>query len=88
MYRRVNGIGREEFFRLIKGKKVNLLLFSHIHAYQKFNLQGKPTIISGGAGAALDKNQVNHIVILTVRNGKITTKKVPITWDLRGSTSD
>lgn len=80
--------GREEFARLIQKKNVTLLLFSHVHAYRKFKVNNKTAIISGGAGAALDKNQINHIVILTVRNGKITTKKVPITWDLGGSTID
>lgn len=78
--------GREEFARLIQRKNVTLLLFSHVHAFRKFKQNGKNAIISGGAGAALDKNQINHIVILTVRNGKVTAKKIPITWDLKGST--
>lgn len=80
--------GRAEFNKLMKQKNVSLLLFSHEHEYRKFKLNGKTAIISGGAGAALNKDQVNHIVELTIRNGNITTKKVPVTWDLQGSTSE
>ncbi|OXM87950.1 metallophosphoesterase family protein [Paenibacillus rigui] len=75
-------VGRAQFNKLIQKNNVKLLIFSHVHAYRKFKYQGKDAIISGGAGAALDKNQINHILILTVRNGNITTKKVPISWQL------
>ncbi|MDO7904974.1 metallophosphoesterase [Paenibacillus sp. JX-17] len=74
--------GQDEFLKLTKQSNVSLFLFSHIHAYKRFQINGKPAIISGGAGAALDKNQINHIVELSVNSGVITTKKIPISWQL------
>lgn len=68
--------GAEMFFRLIRNK-VSRVLVSHIHAFGVSDIHGTEYILSGGGGASLEREQINHIVVLRVKNGRITFAKVP-----------
>lgn len=91
-----NGRGRTRFYEIIDGK-VSKVLVSHIHDFQlatKFlrNKNGFSLplfyavdfILSGGGGATLNVGEINHIVVLNIKNNAhgsiITPKLVPVGW--------
>ncbi|HWP96963.1 MAG TPA: metallophosphoesterase [Syntrophomonadaceae bacterium] len=69
--------GMHKFFKII-GDKVSRVLVSHIHAYATDIIKGNKFILSGGAGAELDKGQINHIVLFKFRGSEILHKRIAI----------
>lgn len=82
--------GLSSFLEAVKGK-VSRVLVSHIHAYDQTIIQGIPYILSGGTGAPLVKygflsskskvaKEIFHIIVIKVKNGKITHRAIPVGW--------
>lgn len=82
--------GLRSFLNTIRGK-VSKVFVGHVHAYDRETFQGIEYILSGGAGAPLVKlgflsskskvaKEAFHIVLITVKNGKITQRFIPIGW--------
>ena len=78
------------FLNTIKGK-VSKVLVGHVHAYDQAIIEDTEYILSGGAGAPLirpgflsSKSKVAkeefHIVVIKVKNGKISKRVIPIGW--------
>lgn len=72
-------IGLKQFLEFIH-KKVAKVLVSHVHMYDIEVIQGIEYILSGGAGAPLVTGQTNHIVVIEVKNGVMSHRKVNIGW--------
>lgn len=76
--------GSEQFFDKVKGK-ITAALVSHVHAYDTDRYRHVDLILSGGGGATLNKKQIFHIIVFTVKNSsglsRITKRVVPIGWD-------
>ncbi|MCX8131310.1 MAG: metallophosphoesterase [Clostridia bacterium] len=76
-------INREPFLHEIKDK-ASIAFVSHVHAYDTAEIEDTRFVLSGCAGAPPNVNQVNHIVVVNVRNeggrSRIRFKKVPVGW--------
>lgn len=75
--------GAADLIRIMTDGKVATAFFAHIHLYDEDRLGGVPCIISGGAGAVLDKARlagtpVYHIVVVTVKDGVVSSRMVPV----------
>lgn len=75
--------GAEELTRLLAEKRVNLAFYGHVHIYDRDEIRGVPSIISGGAGAPLTYvgypgEAVHHIIVVRVRDGAATATMVPL----------
>ncbi|HJV46987.1 MAG TPA: metallophosphoesterase [Bacillota bacterium] len=83
-------IGLQSFLNTIKGK-VSKVFVGHVHAYDRAIIQDIEYILSGGTGAPLVKlgflsskskvaKEAFHIVVITVKDGKISQRFIPIGW--------
>lgn len=76
--------GAAELTRLLETYRPDLLFFSHVHQFARGEVAGVPALVSGGAGAPLygrDKfpgEPVYHIVLVRVRQGRVTTELLPL----------
>lgn len=70
-------IGMKPFLDIVRGKASKVLV-SHIHGYNTDQIAGTDFILSGGGGAALELEQINHIVVLKMKGGKVLQKRVPV----------
>lgn len=76
---------KERFLKLLTKYHVSMVLLSHVHGFRRYKVNNIPYIISGGAGAALDKGQVFHLILLTVCGNRLTAKRMKVGWiDNRG----
>ncbi|MCF8566765.1 hypothetical protein LLE49_18740 [Alicyclobacillus tolerans] len=71
---------KQRFLQILQKQHVSMVLLSHRHKFQDFTRNGIRYIVSGGAGAALDRNYTNEIVLLTVRGTQLNAKKINIEW--------
>ena len=58
--------------------KVTMLFCSHIHSYFKGIWHKTPYIITGGAGAPLNKNSFYHYIEVSVNNTKVEYKVIRV----------
>jgi 3',5'-cyclic-AMP phosphodiesterase len=75
--------GEEELKRILAKERVQGAFFSHVHLFDSATYGGVPAFITGGAGAPLvtmgfPGDPVNHILVVRVKNGKASFRKVPI----------
>ncbi len=75
--------GAGNFKALLVPGKVTMAFFGHIHMYDEETVNSVPYVISGGAGAELVTSgptgePVYHIVVVTVKNGTATYRKVNV----------
>ena len=74
--------GNEEFMALMEEQKVDYVFAGHIHAYDAQEQNGVHYIVTGGAGAPLDREPEEggfyHYVRVTVRDTKVTAEVVPV----------
>jgi 3',5'-cyclic-AMP phosphodiesterase len=69
--------GKDKLVNLLTERKVKLGLFSHVHLFDKEEINGVPCIISGGAGAPLiyfgyPGTAEYHIVVVEIKQGKVS----------------
>jgi predicted phosphodiesterase len=74
--------GAPELIKILAENKVQTAFFSHLHFYDQDVVQGVKYIITGGGGAPLIPmgvgSPVYHIVVVTVKNGQVTTRMVEV----------
>ena len=75
-----SGHGFLKLERIIRQNHVNGVLSGHVHGFFRTHTLGTDYVVSGGAGAPLVTGQLQHITLVTVRNGQVTYKEVPIGW--------
>ena len=73
--------GSKALIRLMTERKVTMGLFSHIHLFDKDEINGIPLIISGGAGASLTwflypGDADYHFVVVEFKKGKVSYRVV------------
>jgi 3',5'-cyclic AMP phosphodiesterase CpdA len=73
--------GAAELENAIAGVKA--AFYFHVHLYARDEIKGVPSIITAGAGAPLLKfgfpgEPVDHIVLVRVKNGTVTTEMVKV----------
>ncbi|HJV64240.1 MAG TPA: metallophosphoesterase [Geomonas sp.] len=73
--------GAEELKGILASDKVQGAFFSHVHLFARADYGGVPAIITGGAGGSLvtagfPGEPIHHIVLVHVKNGKVTMEKV------------
>ena len=69
--------GKEDFYYLIKNR-VSAILVSHISACCKSIINNTKYILSSGTGAPLNKNEINHITLINIKDRIPTYYKIPI----------
>jgi 3',5'-cyclic-AMP phosphodiesterase len=74
--------GAPELIQILAEKKVDAAFFSHLHLYDALQVRGVKYILTGGAGAPLTPLGFGytgyHIVVVTVKNGQVTTRMVAV----------
>ena len=75
--------GATELEKLLAENGVKAAFYAHVHLYDRDVISGVPSIITGGAGAPLVRllfpgDPVYHIVVVKVKNGKVTTEMVKL----------
>lgn len=75
--------GADQLKKILAEDKVSAAFFSHVHLFASSEYGGVPAFITGGAGAPLvtrgfPGDPVFHIVVVTVKDGKATFRKVSI----------
>ncbi len=75
--------GAEDLKVIVAKYPLQGLFFSHVHLFDRSEFAGVPAIITGGAGAPLvtigfPGDPVYHIVVVRVKNGKVSFEKVPL----------
>jgi hypothetical protein len=74
-------VGSELLFSEIKEKTTGLLA-SHVHAFKSAKYQHTRVFVSGGGGAALQKKEMFHIMVINIkghgRKSKVSFVVVPI----------
>jgi 3',5'-cyclic-AMP phosphodiesterase len=75
--------GAAELENALAGNGVKVAFYSHIHLYDRDEINGVPSIITAGAGSPLVRlgfpgKPVYHIVLVHVKNGKVTTEMVKV----------
>lgn len=72
-------INVNKFLKIVRGK-VSKVLVSHVHLFDTANINDTDFILSGGGGAPLITNHKFHIVMIRIKNGKVTYEMIPIGW--------
>ncbi|MCL6600610.1 MAG: metallophosphoesterase [Alicyclobacillus macrosporangiidus] len=72
------GHGLLKLERIIRQNHVKGVLAGHVHGFFQTRAAGTDYVISGGAGAPLVTGQLQHITLVTLRNGRVTYREVPI----------
>ena len=75
--------GAGELARLLTQRHVTTAFYGHVHIYDRDEIGGVPSIITGGAGAPLTRvgypgQALYHIIVVRVKNGTATATMVPI----------
>ena len=75
--------GSADFMQILSDKKVTLAFCGHIHQFDEDEIKGVKYIISGGAGAPLNRwffpgKPVYHIIIVKVKNGTVSYDVVKV----------
>ncbi len=75
--------GAEEATRLLAEKGVRVAFYGHVHVYDRDEIRGVPSVITGGAGAPLTYigypgEALHHIVVVRVKGGTATATMVPL----------
>jgi 3',5'-cyclic AMP phosphodiesterase CpdA len=75
--------GSSEFMQILSDKKVTLAFCGHIHQFDEDEVNGVKYIISGGAGAPLNRwffpgKPVYHIIVVKVKDGAVSYELVKI----------
>jgi len=74
--------GGEEFMALMEEQQVDYVFAGHIHAYGAQERNGVHYIVTGGAGAPLDREPGEggfyHYVRVTLQGAKVTVEAVPV----------
>jgi len=75
--------GSADFMQILSDKKVTLAFCGHIHQFDEDEIKGVKYIISGGAGAPLNRwffpgKPVYHIIIVKVKNGAVSYDVVKV----------
>ena len=75
--------GAADFTQILSDKKVTLAFCGHIHQFDEDKINGVKYIISGGAGAPLNKwffpgKPVYHIIVAKVINGAVSYEVVNV----------
>ncbi len=73
--------GSKELLHVMTERKVTMGLFSHIHLFDRDEIDGIPLIISGGAGASLtwfgyQGDADYHFVVVEFKKGKVSYRVV------------
>ena len=75
--------GSADFTQILSDKKVPLAFCGHIHQFDEDEIKGVKYIITGGAGAPLNRwffpgDPVYHIIVVKVKNGTVSYKLVKV----------
>jgi 3',5'-cyclic AMP phosphodiesterase CpdA len=75
--------GAAEFMQILSDKKVTLAFCGHIHQFDEDEIKGVKYIITGGAGAPLNRwffpgDPVYHIIVVKVKNGTVSYDRVKV----------
>ncbi len=75
--------GAAELIKILSDNKISLAFFGHIHQFDEDEIKGIKYIITGGAGASLNRflfpgDPVYHIVVVTIKNENVVYRKLKI----------
>jgi len=75
--------GSSDLMQILSDKKVTLAFCGHIHQFDEDEINGVKYIITGGAGAPLNRwffpgKPVYHIIVVRVKNGAVSYELVKI----------
>ena len=75
--------GSADFMQILSDKKVTMAFCGHIHQFDEDEIKGVKYIITGGAGAPLNRwffpgKPVYHIIIVKVKNGAVSYDVVKV----------
>jgi len=75
--------GSADFMQILSDKKVTLAFCGHIHQFDEDEIKGVKYIITGGAGAPLNRwffpgDPVYHIIVVKVKNGTVSYDRVKV----------
>jgi len=75
--------GAADFTQILSDKKVTMAFCGHIHQFDEDEIKGVKYIITGGAGAPLNRwffpgKPVYHIIIVKVKNGAVSYDVVKV----------
>ena len=75
--------GSADFMQILSDKKVTLAFCGHIHQFDEDEIKGVKYIITGGAGAPLNRwffpgDPVYHIIVVKVKNGTVSYDRIKV----------
>jgi predicted MPP superfamily phosphohydrolase len=75
--------GAADFTQILSDKKVTLAFCGHIHQFDEDEINGVKYVITGGAGAPLNRwffsgKPVYHIIVVRVKNGAVSYDVVKV----------
>jgi len=75
--------GSADFMQILSDKKVTMAFCGHIHQFDEDEIKGVKYIITGGAGAPLNRwffpgDPVYHIIVVKVKNGTVSYDRVKV----------